>query len=56
MGKKEEMTVRQYIKDGNPIRAVYAWFGPVWDESHGEMWEALLMQEIRAVIEDNVYI
>lgn len=48
------MTVRQYIKDGNPIRAVYAWFGSVWDESRGEMWEALLMQEIKCVSDENI--
>lgn len=48
------MTVRQYVKTGRPIQAVCTWYGVVWDESRGEMWEALLMQEIKCVSDENI--
>ena len=48
------MTVRQYIESGRPIRAVCTWYGTVWDEKHGEMWDALLQQEVKCVSDEDV--
>lgn len=53
-GEKEEMTVRQYMESGRPIRAVCTWYGTVWEEKHGEMWDALLMQEVKCVSDEDV--